>query len=165
MNVGEEEAKATILMCFALWGQHGCNCPMGNPTLTLGDLALQEQDLLGFGCGQVRPRSLRVVCEVYHMDGRNPKPHHFKTMVETIVRWYLQGNHHSVVCQVMDFVHPQYGKGVDLAAGFEGTLASTIWASRNPAARGAFFLSARTCALVDQRSHVRAVAGNGRAKH
>ena len=42
-------------------------------------------------------------------DGRNPRPHHFKTMVETTVCWYLQGNHHSMISQVMqDFVHAQY---------------------------------------------------------
>ena len=35
--------------------------------------------------------------------------HHFETMVETVVCWYLQGNHHSRVsrwCE-MDFVHPR----------------------------------------------------------
>ena len=34
-----------------------------------------------------------------------------ETMVETIVCWYLQGNHHSRVSwAVQDFVHPQYGE-------------------------------------------------------
>ena len=34
--------------------------------------------------------------------------HQLETM-ETILCWYLQGNHHSMVsCVVQDFVHPQY---------------------------------------------------------
>ena len=39
------------------------------------------------------------------MDGI--RSHHFETMVETTVCWYLQGNHPRISL-VQDFVHPQY---------------------------------------------------------
>ena len=37
------------------------------------------------------------------------RSHHFETVVDSIVCWYLQGNHYPRVSWVQDFVHPQCG--------------------------------------------------------